>query len=681
MKKTISLAFVFIGLLALFGIFMIAGAQTPRCEEDEHQWSWSINDDKLLCFKCDTCAATYSVKLGKDEELPACKGGSKHEFYSTVMGNCENKEIEFECKYENCRECVIIRLPQSEQSHCNYAIESVREPDCLSPGVIIYRCQNPGCHSAFVEYFGNALGHDVATPDYTKLYKKADCTHNEIYYRCCKRCGKIYKASTYKPNVKTYIYDEKPETALGHSDLRKETTETALRTPRTATAPATYYYTCGRCGKPVTDGDFFCGNSENITMAEFVRGDIVQLGSYPQSLVKDESLLAAFASVNPKMKNYGYRQFNTNNESADITYGDFEFMGKRYRKVVIGEDRPANLLTNDTKEFGESKTGTYYFLWEPLNWKVISTPAGFKKLICCNIIDFQSYFTSKDFERFLSDNPWFEEDYGADIHDGIFTGNISKFMKDFIPDYHNSNLKNWLENDFASAAFTEQEQQSLYSCMVNDSYNKIEVLQRVTQIWDVTKKVLLETHKYGTIHFLEYEIDNNIKSYRAPVSDYALALRPDYTGNPVNNDNGIYYADGVAYAESAIICDSLGNTCKDKDNDGFGGTYYERTNPSLLFAPYYGTRPTINLADDYVPEHYSIQGVSTIENVESSAFKVYDVNGDDIIDIADLSVVISNLGQTAEAGVNDACDVNYDTFINVSDMSELLLEDRYGKKV
>ncbi|MBQ3431449.1 MAG: hypothetical protein IJG23_01550 [Clostridia bacterium] len=676
MKRYITLAVSVLVLAIVLALCLCASASAPKCADDAHQWTWRT-ENHIVYFDCALCDAHYSANLGSNE-LPACKGGEHHIFYSTIMGsNCEKREIEFECTYENCRECIIFTLPKSEQNVHRYAEESRTEPTCIAPGYIVYRCQNPGCRHGYSEQYATKLGHDVSQPTYSLLYKKADCIHNAIYYRTCARCNIKYKTNTYQ-------YDEKPNSALGHTDLQKQTTEKARRTARTATSPATYYYTCGKCGNPVTDGGYFYGEFDRIPMSEFMLGDIVQLGSYPQSMVKDEQLLEIFESMPLEMMCYDYKQFNSNEQPADIRYGDFEYMGNRYRKVVIAQDRPANLLLERGTFSGQSKVGTYYFRWEPLNWKVYSTPVGFKKLICCNIIDFQSFFTSKDFADFFDINPWFEEDYAADYENGIFNGNLKALMNDFISDYSASYLKKWLEKDFKQQAFTQEQANALYSCAVNDSINKIDVPTRVTQINEKTKRILTERHTYGVVSLpIENQVINvelNYPSYRARVSDYALTLRPDYTDNPVNKTNGIYYADGIAYAESAFTGDLLGNTCLAQES-GKEGIYYQKTDTALLFAPYYGARPVINLKDDYVPEFYSIQGLSTIENVKTSSYRLYDVNGDNVIDIADVSGILSNLGRDVSTGVNDQYDVNSDMSINITDICQVLTENTFGVKV
>ena len=166
-------------------------------------------------------------------------------------------------------------------------------------------------------------------------------------------------------------------------------------------------------------------------------------------------------------------------------------------------------------------------------------------------------------------------------------------------------------------------------------------------------------------------------SVAAPVSDYALCLRPDYTENPITADDGlIYKADGV-YAQALCF---RGKTSYDPQNEG-EKYYFRDFEQALYFAPFYGMRPLIHIKTDYEPEVYSTIAYSTTDAYKSTAGRVFDVNGDKVIDISDISAVIANLGTNVVEGENDELDVNFDNAVSVTDMSEILQEDRFGAKV
>ena len=70
---------------------------------------------------------------------------------------------------------------------------------------------------------------------------------------------------------------------------------------------------------------------------------------------------------------------------------------------------------------------------------------------------------------------------------------------------------------------------------------------------------------------------------------------------------------------------------------------------------------------------------SDIVKTIKTGYSGEDINCDEIVDIADVSLIIANLTSPISAQ-NDACDVDRNSIIDMSDLSELLLGDVYGKK-
>lgn len=660
MKRTISILIACMALFVLFTVGASASGSAARCEINKHKWTHSIQHGKsdVITFVCTVCGAQYSVDL-EGETLDPCTK-EEHIWHSYIIGSdCTKREMEFDCVNEGCSTMVIVQLPRSEQIEHRFVKEQA-EPTCTRQGYVRYKCTNPGCTRMYYEKRTPALGHDRSVANYAKLFKKADCTHNAQYIRSCLRCGALYSKKTYDPKLMwttyDYILDEKPGTALGHRDLKAVTSQKAFRSEGVNGGAPTYYYTCGKCGAVDKEAGYFYGKSEQIPVGEFFAGDIIQLGAYPQSRVTDEALLSAFDALNVPMKSYGFTQFNTHN-TADITYGDFEYAGQRYRKVIIGEAQFTNVLRDKVIFHGESMVGTFYFLWEPLNWKVVRVTAESSLLVCCNIIDFMSLHTSADFAKYIDNDPWLIEYYGANYRDGIYTGDMDTFLEEIHPTFGYSSLRTRLNEDFLNDAFEASQVSHFISTIDKD---RVFVLDRNTLVEKRVKKVLEENG-----------------SYRAPVSDYALTLRPDYSGNAVSKGSGIYYVDGVPYAESAITYyNRFGTTCLDSEN---GMCRYIDKN--LMFTPFFGTRPAIELAGDYVPQAYTSLRGSTITGVQSAAGRIYDVNGDNVIDIADVSAILPELGNKANAGKNDDCDVNDDTVIDIQDVCEVLVDYCFGQTV
>lgn|GEM_PF-4934485 len=558
------------------------------------------------------------------------------------------------------------------------------EPTCLRVGGIEHHCIN--CSYYVFEKTAPALGHNYIHSE-KQMYSKAACAKNERYYLYCSRCG---IRADHDPQLKDKGVDawtwEKQGTALPHGEPQKIISPEALRTARTDTQPATFYYTCSVCNKPIKDGNYFTG-SLKVNIGEMFAGDIFAFGSYPQSEVKDKSLLAELASVQVSLKNYGFKDIhNPLGAPADISYGDFEWQGVKYRKVVMNEARPRNIIGDADNMQASFKTGTYYFKFEPLYWKVVYPHyrAGYAQAVCLNVIDFRSYLVNEDIKENVNQSVRFNELYYQVLPDGdnYFNGNI-----------YTGDLKALCYNDYdlltytvsLSAANVLQQKQWLDNTLFNDVFN-------AAQQSFIYKKDI-GTLKYDTLN-RNYNISliDPLRHFRfrklvavmaengsvaAPVSDYALCLRPDYSDNPITADDGlIYKADGV-YAQALCF---RGMSGYNPQNEG-EKEYFRSYEQALYFAPFYGMRPLINIKTDYEPEVYSTIAYSTTDTYKSTAGRVFDVNGDKVIDISDISAVIANLGTNVVEGENDELDVNFDNAVSVTDMSEILQEDRFGKSV
>ena len=177
-------------------------------------------------------------------------------------------------------------------------------------------------------------------------------------------------------------------------------------------------------------------------------GDIIQFGSYPQSEVKDEALIAKLNSLAPEWKDwtsYEYYFYNEETESLEkgdyMRYVDIEVAGKKYRGVRFTEGRgPA--------KGGEYKPNTtYWFKFETLEWIVLDPEEGF--VLCKDIIDSQPF-----------------DDLGT-------TNN-----------YEESPIRKWLNYNFYNTSFNDIEKELITLSSINndisDSYYAEDVIVRNT---------------------------------------------------------------------------------------------------------------------------------------------------------------------------------------------------------
>ena len=141
-----------------------------------------------------------------------------------------------------------------------------------------------------------------------------------------------------------------------------------------------------------------------ITSLPFVvlSNNKIQMGMYPQALVKDSTLKSNLRSVShisastqPDMaywKSFG----ETTNPGTQINnyYIDIEYKGDRYRGIYLTNYRPKEMIyntwsQNDSYQFSNGyNTGTYYwFKYEPITWTTCLTDDGKQYMYSDMILD------------------------------------------------------------------------------------------------------------------------------------------------------------------------------------------------------------------------------------------------------------------------------------------------------
>lgn len=197
------------------------------------------------------------------------------------------------------------------------------------------------------------------------------------------------------------------------------------------------------------------------TITDYEVGDIIEFGWYPQSEVKDEALIAELDKIDGEWVSYGYYSGNGNQNDIQQAPGDF----MRYKDVVYGTDkyrgvvfdayRPGSTYHETTTvSYGTIQAGNgyyintvYWFKYEPIKWRVLDPDTGM--VISENILDVQA------FNNYCST-------YGV-------TNN-----------YMLSSIRNWLNNDFYSFAFSVAQQNKIDYTLLEDltenPYDKIYLL-------------------------------------------------------------------------------------------------------------------------------------------------------------------------------------------------------------
>lgn len=182
-------------------------------------------------------------------------------------------------------------------------------------------------------------------------------------------------------------------------------------------------------------------------------GEIIEIGSYPQTLVKDGNLISKLNSEEKIWISYNYAR-GENIENGDwMKYCDVIYEKEKYRGVIFSKYKPlyTNIEVdyeeiNRQNENGYSKNTVYWFKYEPIKWRVLeSTLRGYLgksvviTLTADKILDCQPF----DEKLFMDENG----DYYRD----------SEFSTPYKYSYRNSYYRDFSLNNFAKTAFTDED--------------------------------------------------------------------------------------------------------------------------------------------------------------------------------------------------------------------------------
>ena len=217
---------------------------------------------------------------------------------------------------------------------------------------------------------------------------------------------------------------------------------------------------CDGCGCVVRTGTKIAPLCQP-TGKEYAVGDKILFGQYPQREVTDRDIIDDLnARITEKdWVSYGYYsgkdKLNGSMTSGDwMLYCDIEMNGKYYRGIKILAYRPIYTTASTSedgrgslqKSYGYELDNIYWFLWEPLQWRVLDPSSGL--VISEKEVDSQP-FTNTIYAESEDADPWLDEYF--------FFSNDPESMYS-ANDYATSSIRRWLLDDFYNAAFSPEEQ-------------------------------------------------------------------------------------------------------------------------------------------------------------------------------------------------------------------------------
>ncbi len=206
------------------------------------------------------------------------------------------------------------------------------------------------------------------------------------------------------------------------------------------------------------------GSSLTVEAAEprYSNGDIIEFGSYPQTEVKDETLLSTLNSQNLTWTSYGYYygSYYVNNSKYGsmrpgdfMKYADVTYSGEKYRAVHIIEGRPGpwTCYPPDSSNSVNHLAGNiYWFKYEPIKWKVLDANKG---LLLSNIA--------------LDAQPFSNEVYVSSSYPKTYYN--SSNHSNYATNYATSSIRAWLNNNFLNTAFTSGEQEKILATELDNT--------------------------------------------------------------------------------------------------------------------------------------------------------------------------------------------------------------------
>lgn len=226
----------------------------------------------------------------------------------------------------------------------------------------------------------------------------------------------------------------------------------------------------------------FSVKSEALDISGMKTGDIIEFGSYPQSIVKEEEIISALEKEEKNWVSYDYylgtHSGVIQSGSADGTmyksdymrYADINYNGEKYRAVVFDMYRPYDTMRyeghfSDQEDNGYFPNTVYYFKYEPLKWRVLDPQNGF---VCSdNAID------CVEFNGYVY-RPEGESNYYSDPD-----------CTNYASDYSTSEIREWLNNQFIYTAFNSEERFMIKKSLIetpsrdNDEYGCPEVTDKI----------------------------------------------------------------------------------------------------------------------------------------------------------------------------------------------------------
>ena len=370
-------------------------------------------DKGYTTYTC-TCGDSY-----KDNEVNAL--GHTYSDWKVVK---EATETETGLKEKECSVCNDkVTEEISKLEHIHSYTTTITEPTCVDKGYTTYTCS---CGDSYISNETDVLDHT-----YTSVVTEPTCiSEGYTTYTCS--CGDTYKDD--------------------YTEIIEHEYKLFSKREPTCTEVGAISYKCDMCGDisleiidmidhNYVSGKCECGDILMGTPFEENGYTYIYFGQYPQTVVTDESIISSLSTIT-----------TTNSK------GYIEYNGNEYTKTVADTfhgDESNNVFFN-----GEKITNgkTYYFIVEPLKWRIFNEDADSYYLLCNNVIDVLEYYNVVE-TRIINGQTIYPSNYEY--------SNIRAWLNGYNGSSYNVN--DYTNKGFLDIAFKESERNLIKTTEVDNS--------------------------------------------------------------------------------------------------------------------------------------------------------------------------------------------------------------------
>ncbi len=230
----------------------------------------------------------------------------------------------------------------------------------------------------------------------------------------------------------------------------------------------------------------------------------LNFGRYPQSVVDDLNIIE-----------------NLNKIEETNSLGYIEYNGNEYKKVIANPASTYYTFDNGNQIINKN---VYYFLVEPIKWRIIKEENDTYNLLSDMILDNIEFFTNKkenEEHRYFGGGQIFDNNYKY--------SNIRAWLNGYNGEQYG--VDNYENKGFINLAFTKDEQKIIKDTFIDNSKETTGLISNQYVCENTTDKIYLLSYKDVT------SIDYNKELRQAKTSDYTrvkdclIVIRGTYAGN------------------------------------------------------------------------------------------------------------------------------------------------------